>query len=44
VLERGIRVAVTTDGTIVVLVAVISPGNRDKEFGGEELTLMPAAV
>jgi len=44
VLERGIRAAVTADEAMAVLVAVVSPGTREKEFGGEELTLMPAAA
>ena len=43
-LERGIRAAVTADGAMAVLVVVVSPGTREKEFGGEELTLMPAAA
>jgi hypothetical protein len=44
VLERGIRAAVTADGAVAVLVNVVSPGTREKQFGGEELTFMPAAA
>ena len=43
-LERGIRAAVTADGAVVVLVNVVSPGTREKQFGGEKLTFMPAAA
>jgi hypothetical protein len=44
VLERRIRVVVAADGAMAVLVAVVSPGTREKEFGGRELTLMSAAT
>jgi len=42
VLERGIRATVVVKGAMAVLVAVVSPGTGEKEFRGEELTLMPA--
>jgi hypothetical protein len=32
VLERGIRIAVATDGAMVVLVAVVSPGTGRKNL------------
>jgi hypothetical protein len=44
VLERGIRGAVVVEGAMAMLVAVVSLGTREKEFRGEELTLMPAAT
>ena len=44
VLERGIRGAVVVEGAMAMLVAVVSLGTGEKEFRGEELTLMPAAT
>jgi len=44
VLERGIRGAVVVEGAMAMLVAVVSLGTGEKEFRGEELTLMPAAA
>jgi len=44
VLERGIRTVVAAEGAMAVLVAVVSPGTGEEEFGEEGLTLMPAAV
>jgi hypothetical protein len=44
VLERGIRAAVTADGAMAVLVAVVSPGTGENEFGEEGLTLMLVAT
>jgi hypothetical protein len=43
VLERGISVIIA-EGVMVVLVAVVSPGTRENEFGEGELTLMPATT
>ena len=43
-MERGIRTVVAAEGAMAVLVAVVSPGTGEEEFGEEGLTLMPAAV
>lgn len=44
VLERGISAAVATKGAMAVLVAVVSLGTGENEFGEEGLPLMPVAA
>ena len=42
-LERGISFAIAAEGVMAVLVAIVSPGTEENEFGEERLILMPAA-
>ena len=44
VLERGISFAIAAEGVMAVLVAIVSPGTEENEFGEEGLILMPAAL